>query len=677
MDEQNTSQQEADEEQNIDEGQDADDTAELDVDDLPDDVPLEDLAGGKDGPLKSLVPDSPSDYAKKGGDIASAAGGSEAVVTEIAKEAAAEAARNASEAVFNSRLAQGLNSVFETLRNIPVIGSAIEGAVKAGALAASNGAGFFGTAAATVKGAFSGLGTGLHSAGSAIVSGLKSAGSAVVSGVQSVGASIVGGVQSGAAAVGAWATGVWGTITGTTTAAVTTGVVAVCVCFAAVSTGIYIHDQITVQRIGNYMNPCIDAVHTTFETTDGNELYFASRIYSVMTVAGASRYETAGVLGNFAAESAIDPTAIETVLNEPFHIGPMKQLLIDADFCPHSNPNFPNYGTTFPRILRLGIGLGQWTDVTPGPGGRNTNLREFADRIDMDWWSIDAQLAFMFYENRADFVNVYIGSGRNLSESTRWFMLYWEGINNGTLDKRTEEGARLLLEIERMVADRTYGESILALAGAAATEGAGEARRRALHGCIEQRTAFVNNQSIADAGALIAWRYRHQSVGNLGTELFQQVAAATNISPPWNSCDRAVATAIRWAGADDNFPAGYTGTQLSHLRASDRWLEVGRFPGVVSRDELMPGDVLIVSDTPSSGHIILYVGYEAAQRAHPGLNANIVQMSASIGTRSAGMGWLTAAGVYAGDDDRTYTVFRNVQMEEDSRYRNVLIHVRP
>ena len=106
---------------------------------------------------------------------------------------------------------------------------------------------------------------------------------------------------------------------------------------------------------------------------------------------------------------------------------------------------------------------------------------------------------------------------------------------------------------------------------------------------------------------------------NLGTALL-------NMPPPWNSCDRAVATAIRWAGADDTFSAGYTGTQLSYLRASDRWLELGRFPDAVSRDELMPGDVLIVSNTRSSGHIVLYVGYEAAQRAHPGLASDMVQI---------------------------------------------------
>lgn len=662
--------------QDLEKEQDAEDASQLDIETHPEDVPLEDIVADSDGPLKTLVPDSPSDYAKKGSEATTATGGGEAFVTELAKEAAAEAARNASEAVFNSRFAQGLNSAVETLRNVPVIGSVVEGAVKAGVLAASNGAGILGTAAATIKGAFNGLGAGLQGAGTAIASGLKTVGSAAISGVQGVGISIAGSVQSTTAAIGAWASGIWGTITGTTTAVVTTGVVVVSVCFVAVSAGVYIHGQATVQRIGNYINPCIDAVHTTFETTDGNELYFASKVYSVMTVAGASRYETAGILGNFAAESAIDPTAIETVFDEPFHIGPMKQLLIDADFCPHANPNFPNYGVTFPNIVRLGIGLGQWTDVRLGPGGRNTNLREFAERIDMNWWSIDAQLAFMFYENDADFINVYIGSGMNLEDATHWFMRYWERINDGTLNRRIEEGARLLLAIERMEADRAYGYSILTLAGAAATDGASEARRRALHGCIEQRTAFVSNESIADAAALIAWRYRHQSVGNLGTPLFQQVARAVHMPPPWNSCDRAVATAIRWAGADDHFPAGYTGTQLRYLRASDRWLELGRFPGTVSRDALMPGDVLIVSNTPSSGHIVLYIGYEAAQRAHPGLSSDMVQMSASIFTRSAGMGSLTAAGVYGGTDTRTYTVFRNIRMEEESRYRNVLIHAR-
>lgn len=84
------------------------------------------------------------------------------------------------------------------------------------------------------------------------------------------------------------------------------------------------------------------------------------------------------------------------------------------------------------------------------------------------------------------------------------------------------------------------------------------------------------------------------------------------------SCDRSVATAIRWCGADDQFPAGATSTQMSYLERSDRW----DYVGVYGQCTLMPGDVLI-----TDGHIKCYVGTEAANERFPGSEANMYQGS--------------------------------------------------
>ena len=100
-------------------------------------------------------------------------------------------------------------------------------------------------------------------------------------------------------------------------------------------------------------------------------LYVARRIYSVMLTFGLRPEQVFGLLGNWCVESGLDPTAVETIENEPFAIGETKQYFTMYDFATKhlhigdlESPKSLeadkriSYWETHPTILRAGIGLG-------------------------------------------------------------------------------------------------------------------------------------------------------------------------------------------------------------------------------------------------------------------------------------------------------------------------------
>lgn len=82
------------------------------------------------------------------------------------------------------------------------------------------------------------------------------------------------------------------------------------------------------------------------------------------------------------------------------------------------------------------------------------------------------------------------------------------------------------------------------------------------------------------------------------------------------SCDRAACTAIRWCGADPNFPIGGTPAQYNYLEESDLWSLVGTYSENLA---IQPGDVII---TKGGGHIAIYVGNEAVRKRFPNSDAD-------------------------------------------------------
>lgn len=182
---------------------------------------------------------------------------------------------------------------------------------------------------------------------------------------------------------------------------------------------------------------------------------------------------------------------------------------------------------------------------------------------------------------------------------------------------------------------------------------------------LMQRKDFSSgggNDSIADAAVAIAYRTRNEGLGNNGTPTYRK--AHDKVIPGdhiYMSCDRCVCTAVRWSGADDSYPPGACGAQLSYLRRSSKWKKVN----INSESDLKPGDVFI-----NLGHTYVYVGNKAVQKKYKGSNANTV--SASYQQRSPGCDKYAfrcnGSTVYQ-IGDSTYEVFRNVKKEVHSKYK--------
>ena len=141
----------------------------------------------------------------------------------------------------------------------------------------------------------------------------------------------------------------------------------------------------------------------------------------------------------------------------------------------------------------------------------------------------------------------------------------------------------------------------------AQSSGKSSAIRNAVSNCLSSSVSHSNNSSIADAA--VSYAYSKQvklGDGYKGTKLWLKVFHAVYPGDVWErSCDRATATAVRWSGSDDEFPAGDCAEQHRYCSASDKWKTVGTFSGDTS--VLEPGDVLIMSGQ----HTCCYVGSDA------------------------------------------------------------------
>ncbi|MDE3723963.1 phage tail tip lysozyme [Nocardiopsis sp. N85] len=217
----------------------------------------------------------------------------------------------------------------------------------------------------------------------------------------------------------------------------------------------------------------------------------AEEVYSILAGMGMQDENIAGVLGNFQHESAIDPTAVETIYNEPYKIGPRKQEaqengfqveLIDAD-----------YAARWPAIDLVGIGLGQWTN------GRNSMLTDYADRTGGEWWELETQLSFMISDDdpaRVRFVKDLIEDpSGSVNDSTRDWMVKWEGlsldvaVNRPRLTERQEHAAIWFAKLDAWEADEGRAASILDQAQTTVVAADQDRRNAVVQEC---RTANVN-----------------------------------------------------------------------------------------------------------------------------------------------------------------------------------------
>lgn len=278
------------------------------------------------------------------------------------------------------------------------------------------------------------------------------------------------------------------------------------------------------------------------------------------------------------------------------------------------------------RTVYCGIGLGQWTN------GRNRMLLRFAEDHGMDWSAIETQLAFMVAEDGdAPAYRKFLSEWKeepNPQQAAMTFTVKWEGNTKAGIADRKQRAASWYVTISEWHQSgefdaggemSNYAQSILSAAQATAGSATNVAAGRQLDSCGEFVTA--DNSSIADAAVSYAWHDKSMASNN-GTALWRCVKDAVlgeddlkGATCRYKSCDRTVATAIRWSGADASFPAGDVGAQRMYMANSPKWQLIS-WDG--NEETLIPGDILIRKDS-SVSHVMVYAGNEAVAAKYPDL----------------------------------------------------------
>lgn len=394
----------------------------------------------------------------------------------------------------------------------------------------------------------------------------------------------------------------------------------------------------------------------------------AKTIYSVLSAWGMSNENIAGILGNWSHESGIDPTSVETIFDEKFTIGPRKT---DAQL-----KNFkmaqvdPAYAARFPAIDLMGIGLGQWTN------GRNTLLTEYAKSINKPWYTLETQLGFMVSKDdptRVGQVKALINNseGGSVSAATSYFLTKWEGINDGTLGTREAAAGTWFAKMGGWSKNQSLADSILAQSGSAVTGANNTSVAQAASQC-KSFAGHVDNSSLVKAALSYAWPYNDEGKGNDGTDLYKYLHKEVlgESDHFFASCDRTVATAVRWSGTDDSYPAGGVSNQLAYLQGegSSKWKPVD-YNG--DKSKLQPGDILLRT-TGGVSHTVMYVGEDSVKEVwgEGNYESHGEIVSGSLNDRSPTVGQF-----YTGSTglDTDYLAFRNVTKEQSSKFTSVTV----
>lgn len=420
---------------------------------------------------------------------------------------------------------------------------------------------------------------------------------------------------------------------------------------------------------------CTVAVDNAVKASDGAQGDFSAQteenaktIYSVLSAWGMSNENIAGILGNWSHESGIDPTGVETIFDEKFTIGPRKQAAEAMNF--KIAQVDPGYAARFPAIDLMGIGLGQWTN------GRNTLLTDYAKSIGKPWYTLETQLGFMVSKDdptRVGQVKALINNseGGSVSAATSYFLTKWEGINDGTLGTREAAAGTWFAKMGGWSKNQSLADSILAQSGSAVTGANNTSVAQAASQC-KSFAGHVDNSSLVKAALSYAWPYNDEGKGNDGTDLYKYLHKEVlgESDHFFASCDRTVATAVRWSGTDDSYPAGGVSNQLAYLQGegSSKWKPVD-YHG--DKSKLQPGDILLRT-TGGVSHTVMYVGEDSVKEVWGDGNyeAHGEIVSGSLNDRSPTVGQF-----YTGSTglDTDYLAFRNVTKEQSSKFTSVTV----
>jgi hypothetical protein len=162
-----------------------------------------------------------------------------------------------------------------------------------------------------------------------------------------------------------------------------------------------------------------------------------------------------------------------------------------------------------------------------------------------------------------------------------------------------------------------------------------------------------------------------------GKQIYRDVYDLTiGIDEYMTACNRFVCAAVRWSGADDNYPAGDVGVQADHLYAHpEKWESVygdtflrGEDYRYAPPEGMQPGDVVIeYKATNYRAHTFIYCGEGLIATIYPAYADNeYVSANASWGDNM-----LQCTGWYRWQP--YFRVFRCKQYDTNSRYKNAAL----
>ena len=283
------------------------------------------------------------------------------------------------------------------------------------------------------------------------------AGKAVVGAVMGFGtmvSSAVGGVFSAAAS------GVTSVVSGLAAGAL----VVVSVVTGVTSDGdLALKDGSTID-CGVSATTALEKIEGSDANVDSLTLTNAKTIFGVLSAWGMPDENVAGIVGNWDAESGVDPTSVQSYFNSP-------QVMSDEKKAAATNTD-------------NGIGLGQWTF------GRNANLRTYAESNATNWWTLEMQLGFMVSDaegSDALVVKDMISTTRGTpAEAASHFHDEWErsADTDSMAARRGEKAAKWMGLFSGWEQNQALADSILAQAGTTVSDANGSRAEAVRSDCL-------------------------------------------------------------------------------------------------------------------------------------------------------------------------------------------------
>lgn len=438
-------------------------------------------------------------------------------------------------------------------------------------------------------------------------------------------------------------------------------------------------------------------------TGDAEE--YALKAWAVAKAFGLSDEQAAGMLGNMQEESGMDPTTIEGIYDEPFNIAGSQKAACVSNL-PDSLCDYTRT-TLRQKYIDSGFSIMEWTTsggctMAGATGGKRINSQAYegtdghffpgiglfgftgpqgnalfnyaaSTNGQYNWYDFDLQMAFIFDTTGGYSRASWVESWKNQTVSSaaeaavQWNINFEGNASNFKGAERAENASYWYNKFKGTSGDSAYAQSVIALANTIQGGSQSVSYKQAADNCADATVISADNSDLARAAVSYAYETTDEGRGNNGTELYRYVHDAVYPSDTYyQSCDRGVATAVRWSGYDDNFPAGNTNEQDAYMSSSPNWEFIGEFTGNI--DELQPGDILVTTSVRRGrehGHIVLYVSNEIVKEKFPSSDASFV--SASFNERSPGCEtWTTGKFVNEG-----YYIYRNVQKSNPSNYTSV------